>query len=112
MELFFEAYQGPPASSITTRAPAWVSAYAAMPPPAPEPMIQTSYAEACRRANMQSHSGERLVARPTRAHQSRRHRWGEGGGALEEPPVSAVTADALALGVHCSSACRPTIRRR
>src|SRR5690348_9195932 len=32
-----------PASSITTFAPAFVSAYAAMPPPAPEPTIQTSY---------------------------------------------------------------------
>src|SRR3954468_20349996 len=30
---FFEAYQGPPASSITTFAPALVSAYAAIPPP-------------------------------------------------------------------------------
>src|SRR5438270_12755659 len=32
-----------PASSITTFAPARVSAYAAMPPPAPEPTMQTSY---------------------------------------------------------------------
>ncbi len=34
---------GPPASSITTSAPALVSMYAAMPPPAPEPTMQTSY---------------------------------------------------------------------
>src|SRR3954467_14166604 len=32
-----------PASSITTFAPARVSAYAAMPPPAPEPTMHTSY---------------------------------------------------------------------
>src|SRR5260221_11346168 len=38
-----DAYHSPPASSITTFAPAWVSAYAAMPPPAPDPTIQTSY---------------------------------------------------------------------
>src|SRR5204862_5991467 len=35
-----------PASSITTCAPACVSACAAMPPPAPEPTIQTSYTAA------------------------------------------------------------------
>src|SRR5512132_3247755 len=40
---FFEAYHSPPASSITTLAPAFVSAYAAMPPPAPDPTMQTSY---------------------------------------------------------------------
>src|SRR3954469_14389687 len=40
---FLEAYQGPPASSITTFAPALVSAYAAIPPPAPDPTMQTSY---------------------------------------------------------------------
>src|SRR2546428_4574014 len=34
--------QGPPASSTITSAPAWVSAYAAIPPPAPEPTTQTS----------------------------------------------------------------------
>src|SRR6185312_10623190 len=34
---------GPPASSITTSAPACVSAYAVMPPPAPEPTMHTSY---------------------------------------------------------------------
>src|SRR6185437_7961136 len=34
---------GPPASSITTSAPACVSAYADMPPPAPEPTMHTSY---------------------------------------------------------------------
>src|SRR2546425_10076500 len=34
--------QGPPASSTITSAPAWVSAYAAIPPPAPEPTMQTS----------------------------------------------------------------------
>src|SRR6186713_1100614 len=32
-----------PASSSATRAPAFVSAWAAMPPPAPDPTIQTSY---------------------------------------------------------------------
>src|ERR1051325_5514492 len=32
-----------PASSTITSAPAWVSMYAAMPPPAPEPTMQTSY---------------------------------------------------------------------
>src|SRR5687767_7654413 len=47
MVAFFDAYQGPPASSITTLAPAFVSAYAAMPPPAPEPMIATSYTVCC-----------------------------------------------------------------
>src|SRR6185503_12943202 len=47
MVVFFEAYHGPPASSITTFAPAFVSAYAAMPPPAPEPMIATSYTVCC-----------------------------------------------------------------
>src|SRR4051812_42810971 len=40
---FFEASHGPPASSITTFAPAFVSAYAAIPPPAPDPTMQTSY---------------------------------------------------------------------
>src|SRR5437899_6296748 len=34
--------QGPPASSTITSAPAWVRAYAAMPPPAPEPTMHTS----------------------------------------------------------------------
>jgi hypothetical protein len=33
-----------PASSITTFAPACASTMAAMPPPAPDPMTQTSYA--------------------------------------------------------------------
>src|SRR4030095_8341421 len=32
-----------PASSSATRAPAFVSVYAAMPPPAPDPTMQTSY---------------------------------------------------------------------
>jgi hypothetical protein len=36
------AYHAGPASSMTTLAPALVSMYAAMPPPAPEPMIATS----------------------------------------------------------------------
>src|SRR5439155_23789892 len=35
--------QGCPASSTTTSAPALVSMYAAMPPPAPEPTTQTWY---------------------------------------------------------------------
>ena len=39
---FFVLHHSGPASSITTRAPARVSAYAVMPPPAPEPMMQTS----------------------------------------------------------------------
>src|SRR3989449_10092091 len=34
--------QGPPASRTITSAPAWVRVYAAMPPPAPEPTMQTS----------------------------------------------------------------------
>src|SRR5436190_4310082 len=34
---------GTPASSTITSAPAWVRAWAAMPPPAPEPTMQTSY---------------------------------------------------------------------
>src|ERR671933_128791 len=38
----FSVSHGPPASSITTSAPASVSTLAAMPPPAPEPMMQTS----------------------------------------------------------------------
>src|SRR5919201_6952530 len=38
-----DAYHSEPASSITTFAPARVSAYADMPPPAPEPTMQTSY---------------------------------------------------------------------
>src|SRR5688500_15446114 len=37
----------PPASSSTTRAPACVSACAAMPPPAPEPTMATSYTVLC-----------------------------------------------------------------
>src|SRR5690349_10240506 len=40
---FFEAYHSAPASSITTFAPAFVSAYADIPPPAPEPTMHTSY---------------------------------------------------------------------
>src|SRR5687768_18422399 len=36
-----DAYQAGPASSITTSAPAAVSMYAAIPPPAPEPTMQT-----------------------------------------------------------------------
>src|SRR4051812_8429755 len=39
----FDAYHSPPASSMTTLAPAFVSAYAARPPPAPDPTMQTSY---------------------------------------------------------------------
>src|SRR6267378_8578650 len=39
---------GWPASSTITSAPACVSAYAAMPPPAPEPTMHTSYSFACR----------------------------------------------------------------
>ena len=38
----FVAYHSGPASSSTTFAPACVSVYAAMPPPAPEPTIATS----------------------------------------------------------------------
>src|SRR4051812_26420451 len=41
--LSFDAYHACPASSITTRAPACVSAYAAIPPPAPDPTMHTSY---------------------------------------------------------------------
>src|SRR3989442_5900574 len=39
---------GTPASSTITSAPVWVSAWAAMPPPAPEPTMHTSYCLACR----------------------------------------------------------------
>src|SRR5260370_31764644 len=39
----FALSQGPPASSRMTSAPACVRAWAAMPPPAPEPTMQTSY---------------------------------------------------------------------
>src|SRR5688500_5323750 len=39
---FFVLHHSGPASSTTTRAPARVSAYAVIPPPAPEPMMQTS----------------------------------------------------------------------
>ena len=35
-------YHSGPASSSTTLAPAWVRAYAAIPPPAPLPTMQTS----------------------------------------------------------------------
>ena len=35
-------YHSGPASSMTTFAPACVRTYAAIPPPAPEPMMQTS----------------------------------------------------------------------
>src|SRR6058998_552487 len=38
---------GTPASSTITSAPAWVSAWAAMPPQAPEPTMHTSYCFAC-----------------------------------------------------------------
>src|SRR3954467_11727833 len=38
----------PPASSMTTSAPASQSTFAAMPPPAPDPMMQTSYVFGCR----------------------------------------------------------------
>src|SRR3954469_5623723 len=44
----FAASHMPPASSITTSAPASQSTFAAMPPPAPEPTIQTSYVLDCR----------------------------------------------------------------
>src|SRR5204863_9228095 len=37
---------GPPASSTVTLRPALVSAYAAIPPPAPEPTMQTSAGDA------------------------------------------------------------------
>src|SRR5207253_10914999 len=39
---------GTPAPSSFTSAPAWVGAYAAMPPPAPEPPSHTSYLFPCR----------------------------------------------------------------
>src|SRR6266850_4071378 len=41
-ESFAESHMGP-ASSMTTSAPASHSTFAAMPPPAPEPTMQTSY---------------------------------------------------------------------
>src|SRR5439155_25058606 len=44
----FSASHIPPASSITTSAPASHSTLAAIPPPAPEPTIQTSYVFGCR----------------------------------------------------------------
>ena len=45
-------YHSGPASSITTLAPAFVSMYAAIPPPAPLPTMQTSYTGRCRRSGV------------------------------------------------------------
>src|SRR5438270_8389870 len=67
-----EANQDGPASSITTFAPAFVSAYAAMPPPAPDPTIQTSYTtrllfECLDRSWLVIHFREIRIARRRRA---------------------------------------------
>ena len=43
MNVSVVAFHIGPASSMSTLAPAWVRTIAAIPPPAPEPMTQTSY---------------------------------------------------------------------
>src|SRR4029077_4654270 len=56
----FVLSQGCPASSTTTSAPALVSAYAAIPPPAPEPTMHTSYVleVGCMRRQTSAHRRE------------------------------------------------------
>src|SRR5947207_3713859 len=51
--------QGPPASRRRTLAPARVSVYAAIPPPAPDPTITTSYVLRC-----DGREGPRSISNP------------------------------------------------